>query len=302
MPNYGKKSINSGLATKGTASFNINPSFSYFCSIEAEAKNENQSKAVNKIENQLVLLGSDNPTTWIVYNHLVREFGLFPAFIETPVSRKQLLKNRIRKLGLISVIDQLAFILAVRPFILRRGQAQIKNICLEKGLEPVEPLSSAIQKIDSINSENFRNRLKAAGPKIIIVNGTRIIGKKTLGATDATIINTHQGVTPAYRGAHGAYWALYQNDHKNCGVTVHLVDEGIDTGNIIAQAPIKITKSDSFVTYPYLQTAAALPYLTKAIRDTAAGELETKSISGPSAIWYHPGLTQYLRGLWRGVR
>ena len=248
------------------------------------------------------MLGSDNPTTWIVYNHLISEFGLFPAFIESPVSRPQLLKNRIRKLGLLAVIDQLAFIFAARPFLWRLGKARIKKICQDYGLESVEPLSSAVQKIDSVNNESFRKVLVELAPDIILVNGTRIIGKKTLGATKATIINTHQGITPAYRGAHGAYWALYQNDHKNCGVTVHLVDEGIDTGNIIAQAPIEFLKSDSFITYPYLQTAFALPLLTKAIQDTAAGNLETKKVSGTSAIWYHPGLTQYLRGLWRGVR
>ena len=254
-----------------------------------------------EFQKKLILLGSDNPTTWIVYNHLVREFGLFPAFIENPLSRIQLIKNRIRKLGLIPVIDQLAFILAIRPFLKRRGQNQIKLICQDKGLESVEPLSSALEKIDSVNSENFRKRLVELDPDIIIVNGTRIIGKKTLGSTKATIINTHQGITPAYRGAHGAYWAIYQNDIKNGGVTVHLVDEGIDTGNIIAQAPVAYSKSDSFVTYPFLQTAAALPILTKAIQDEALGKLETKSVIGPSAVWYHPGFTQYVRGLWRGV-
>ena len=255
-----------------------------------------------ELKKKLILLGSDNPTTWIVYNHLVREFGLFPAFIENPVSRVQLIKNRIQKLGFASVIDQLAFIFAIRPLLMRRGRAQIRAICQSKGLETVEPISSVVQKIDSVNSDSFRQRLIEINPDIIVVNGTRIIGKKTLGSTKATIINTHQGITPAYRGAHGAYWAIYQNDIENGGVTVHLVDEGIDTGNIIAQAPVEYSNSDSFVTYPFLQTAAALPILTKAIQDEAAGKLETKSVTGQSAIWYHPGLTQYLRGLLRGVK
>ena len=265
-------------------------------------RNEKYLEAVTELQKKLIMLGSDNPTTWIVYNHLVREFGLFPVFIENPASRVQLIKNRIRKLGLISVIDQLAFILLIRPFLQRRGHNRIKTICQENGLETVEPLSPAVQKIESVNSESFRKRLIELNPDIILVNGTRIIGKKTLGATQATIINSHQGITPAYRGAHGAYWALYQNDSANCGVTVHLVDEGIDTGNIIAQAPVQPSKWDSFVTYPYLQTAACLPILTKAIQDTADGKLDTKSVSGYSAIWYHPGLTQYLRGRMRGVK
>jgi methionyl-tRNA formyltransferase len=248
------------------------------------------------------MLGSDNPTTWIVYNHLVKEFGLFPIFIENPVSRLQLLKNRIKKLGLLPVIDQMAFILAIRPFIQYRDRQRLKAICHSHGLETVEPLSASIYKITSVNADNFRTQLVALQPDIIIVNGTRIIGRKTLAATKATIINTHQGITPAYRGAHGAYWALYNSDKANCGVTVHLVDEGIDTGNIIAHAPIEIDPQDSFVTYPLLQTAAALPILTKAIENAAAGTLETKQVSGPSAIWYHPGFTQYVRGLLRGVK
>ena len=251
---------------------------------------------------KLVLLGSDNPTTWIVYNHLVQQFGLFPAFIEKPASRLQLLRNRVRKLGLIAVIDQLGFILALRPLLFWRDRQRITDICHKMGLERTEPLSPAVQKIESVNSDAFREALAELNPDLIIVNGTRIIGRKTLQVTNATIINTHHGITPAYRGAHGAYWALYQNDRQNCGVTVHLVDEGIDTGNIIAQAIVEPAENDSFVTYPYLQTAMALPILTKVIEDTAAGRLETRSVAGPSAVWYHPGFFQYLSGLLRGIR
>ena len=118
----------------------------------------------------------------------------------------------------------------------------------------------------------------------------------------ATFINTHQGITPQYRGSHGAYWALHEDDRNHCGVTVHLVDAGIDTGNIIGQAMTEPTPADSFVTYPYLQTAAALPILHKAISEARQDTLETRAISGPSAVWYHPGATQYLRALLRGVR
>lgn len=257
---------------------------------------------MQNIQKKLVLLGSDNPTTWIAYNHLIKEFGLFPAFIEQPQSRAQLLKNRIKKLGLLAVADQLAFILAIRPYITARSQNRIKTICHDMGLEQTEPLSSLIQKIDSVNSEAFRKRLAEIDPDIIVVNGTRIIGKKTLSATKAIFINSHQGITPAYRGAHGAYWALYKNDKDNCGVTVHLVDEGIDTGNIIGKSNIETAPEDSFATYPYLQTAAALPILTQAIMSADDNKLETHPISGTSEVWYHPGFFQYMRGLIRGIR
>ncbi len=227
---------------------------------------------------------------------------MFPAFIEQPQSRAQLLKNRIKKLGALAVTDQLAFILAIRPYITNRAQNRIKAICHDMGLEPAEPLTSSIQQIGSVNSETFRKRLADINPDIIVVNGTRIIGKKTLAATKAIFINSHQGITPAYRGAHGAYWALYQKDKDNCGVTVHLVDEGIDTGNIIGKFKIEPTAEDSFATYPYLQTAAALPILTKAILSANDGKLATQPISGISEVWYHPGFFQYILGWFRGIR
>ena len=95
---------------------------------------------------------------------------------------------------------------------------------------------------------------------------------------------------------------MYNNDPERCGVTVHLVDAGIDTGAIVDQAPIKPTREDSFVTYPYLQLAAALPLLVKAVHGALAGALLSKPATGKSAVWYHPGLLQYLTGRLSGVR
>jgi folate-dependent phosphoribosylglycinamide formyltransferase PurN len=74
-----------------------------------------------------------------------------------------------------------------------------------------------------------------------------------LQSTSAKFINTYTGITPLYRDVHGGYWALFQNDKENCDVTVLLVDEGIDTGNIIYQFLIQPTKHDNFSTYPLLQ-------------------------------------------------
>jgi methionyl-tRNA formyltransferase len=139
-------------------------------------------------------------------------------------------------------------------------------------------------------------------PAVIVVNGTRIISRQILGGSKAMFVNTHTGITPAYRGAHGGYWALYNRDPDRCGVTVHLVGAGIDTGDIIAQRFIKPTTEDSFVSYPYLQTAAALPALVEAVERALNGTLATTVAEGHSAIWYHPGIWQYLRARLRGIK
>jgi methionyl-tRNA formyltransferase len=249
----------------------------------------------------ILLIGSDNPTTWIIYNHLVREFGLFGALIERPASRKTLLRNRVRKLGIISVLSQVAFILCIRPILVRTSRKRIASILNTFEMEAAEPMTKAIRHVENINGPDAIEVIKQANPSVVIVSGTRILKPATLQACNATFINTHQGITPRYRGAHGAYWAHFENNPEQCGVTIHLVDHGIDTGNIIAQSKIEPGPEDNFATYPYLQTAAALPILVDAIQKSLAGSLQSKPISGSSAVWYHPGAFQYLKARLRGV-
>lgn len=251
---------------------------------------------------RILLIGSDHPSTWIVYNRLVREFGLFGAIIEEPLPKQQLLRTRARKLGWPAVLSQIAFVTLVRPVLSYMAARRIRAICRQHDMETQQPYTPVIEHVGNINSPEAIALIAAKNPDVVIVNGTRILKRDLLNSVRATFINTHQGITPMYRGAHGGYWALYNNDPANCGVTIHLVDEGIDTGHIIAQALISPSAIDSYMSYPYLQVAAALPLLVLAIRSVAAGTLMTTIRNGPSAIWYHPGIFQYLRGRLRGVK
>ena len=251
---------------------------------------------------KILLLGGNNPTTWIVYNELVAEFGQFPAIIEKSIPRRVLLRNRAKKIGASRVVGQILFAALVRPILRWRDAKRIRYLSRLHGLETAQPLSDVIHHVDNVNGPDCYALIDKLKPQIVIVNGTRILNRATLTKLNATVINTHQGITPGYRGAHGAYWALAQKDAAHCGVTVHLVDEGIDTGNIIAQAIIEPEARDSFVTYPFLQTAKALDLIGKAVRDVQADTLETSPISGASMVWYHPGLFEYLGHALRGVR
>jgi folate-dependent phosphoribosylglycinamide formyltransferase PurN len=254
------------------------------------------------LRNDIVMLAGENVTSWIVYNHLVAVFGPFPVLVERPLSRMALVRMRLRRLGLLRTLSQLAFVVLLRPVLRWRGKARIGEICRTMGLETAAPEAHYIRHIDSVNSSTCGAALAALKPKVVIVNGTRIIRKDILNATPTVFLNVHQGYTPQYRGSHGSYWALYNNDPGNCGVTVHIVDEGIDTGGVVARVPANPTATDNFATYPYLQTAAALPALVEATSAALAGTLRTITTDGPSAVWYHPGIFEYFRGWRRGVR
>jgi methionyl-tRNA formyltransferase len=138
---------------------------------------------------------------------------------------------------------------------------------------------------------------------VVVVNGTRIISKHILESCNAVFINTHAGITPRYRGTHGGYWALTENNLANCGVTVHLVDPGIDTGSILGQATFEPVESSNFTTYPYMQLAKGLPLLAKAVDDVLHGCLKPlKREDLDSKLWHHPTAWGYLFHRWFGSK
>jgi methionyl-tRNA formyltransferase len=157
-----------------------------------------------------------------------------------------------------------------------------------------------------VNGDDCLKLLQKIDPDVIVVNGTRIISKRVLTSTRSIFINTHAGITPQYRGVFGAYWALVSNDAINCGVTIHQVDAGIDTGAIISQKITPVDKEDCFITYPMHQYGAATGLMKEAVQQfLQAGTLKGRPArpGAPSKLWYHPTLTFYLyHRIFRGIK
>ena len=74
----------------------------------------------------------------------------------------------------------------------------------------------------------------------------RILGTAFVSRFGGRIINTHPALLPSFPGAHGVRDALAYGA-KVTGTTIHLVDEGVDTGPIIAQFPIAIEPDEDEV-------------------------------------------------------
>jgi len=220
------------------------------------------------------------------------------------VVAKKLVKRRIKRLGYIKVFGQLLFQLLYVPMLRKLSAKRIQDIKKSFSLDNTYIDKEKVVSVTSVNSDLCLQTLKQIQPDLIIVNGTGIISKKVLNSIDATFINTHAGITPKYRGVHGGYWALANSDKSNCGVTVHLVDAGIDTGGVLYQALINTTEQDNFTTYTYLQIGEGIKLIKKAIHSYLDGCLETqKSKATESKLWYHPTLWYYLsKRLFKGIK
>jgi methionyl-tRNA formyltransferase len=255
-----------------------------------------------KQEKPIVLLCSDGDSTHAVYNSLRENFGEIIVIMEKSVSRRQMLERRMKKLGVVPVAGQVLFLLAVVPLLRRLSKRRVAEIKNEYKMR--EGLPENIVRVPSVNSEEAREKLREIAPHVVVVNGTRIIGRKTLNCVNARFINMHAGITPLYRGVHGAYWALAEDKPELVGTTVHFVDEGIDTGKIIEQVHFNVSKQDNFTTYPYLHTGAGIPALIRAVHQALGGEVsqqpEKKDLD--SKLRYHPTIWGYLNWRRRGVR
>lgn len=245
---------------------------------------------------KIVMLCSRGDSSYLVYNKLSEHFSIEKVIIEDSVSTKNLLKRRIKKLGFLTVLGQVLFVGTVVPFLKKSTENRKKEILEEYGASVDDKAMMASNPIfvNSVNDKECIEALKRINPDIVVVNGTRIISEEVLSCVNAKFVNLHAGITPKYRGSHGAYWALYNNDKENAGVTVHFVDKGIDTGNIIYQSTIAVTEKDNFTTYPLLQTCVGVEDEIRAINDIMNGDVVCKTVDLPSGLYSHPTIFQYL--------
>ena len=95
-------------------------------------------------------------------------------------------------------------------------------------IQTTEPLTNNILKdVDFIISYGYRH----------------IISKDIIDKFENRIINLHISCLPWNRGADPSLWSLIEDTPK--GVTIHFMDEGIDTGDILKQQLIKLRKNDT---------------------------------------------------------
>jgi phosphoribosylglycinamide formyltransferase-1 len=93
--------------------------------------------------------------------------------------------------------------------------------------------------------EAVARTIASFGPDLVVLAGfMRILGAPSLDRFGGRIINTHPALLPAYPGAHGVRDAL-AGGAKVTGCTVIVVDAGVDTGPIVAQAAVAVEDNDT---------------------------------------------------------
>jgi methionyl-tRNA formyltransferase len=116
----------------------------------------------------------------------------------------------------------------------------LKQKALELGIDCLH--------VQNVNSPENQKKIKRYKCDVFVsMSFDQIFKSDFLNITPLGVVNCHAGALPFYRGRNVLNWVLI-NDSSSFGVTVHYVDEGIDTGDIILQRHYPIQDSDDYGT------------------------------------------------------
>lgn len=109
---------------------------------------------------------------------------------------------------------------------------------------------------------------------IVLAGYMRLVSETLLGAYPSKIVNIHPSLLPSFPGKDAIGQAL-AHGVKVTGVTVHFVDEGMDTGPIIAQTAVNVIDGDREQTEEAIHKAEHALY-TSALQQLFAGKVQAK--------------------------
>ena len=128
----------------------------------------------------------------------------------------------------------------------------------DKGKLTWQPSLRSYAKKNNFKITNLKSLYKIENLIFISIEFEEIINLKKFKSKE--LFNFHFSLLPKYRGCHTNFFQLYFGE-KNSGVTLHKIDNGIDTGPIISHTKFKININDNaLVNYKRLMKSSSLLY------------------------------------------
>lgn len=186
--------------------------------------------------------------------------GLSPIFKKSVVAE---MKERLAYYGPLDFLRLSAMIFWNKALACLGRPTSLKNVLKKHGIER--------WMVSDVNGADFIDRLKREGIEVVIsIASPKIFKADLLTAPTKGCVNYHTALLPRYRGRQPLFWALLHGE-KEVGITVHMMDEKLDNGRILAQRAIPIEPGDSLHNL-YEKTIAAGPQvLMEGLANLAAG-------------------------------
>ena len=160
---------------------------------------------------------------------------------------------------------------------------------------PKVKVSPNVFLVKSHNSPECVEILSSLKPDLIILRGCGIVKKQVLRVPKIGVINPHYALLPDFRGMDVTEWSVLHD--APIAVSVHTVNEGVDTGVVLKSREIKPTAEDTTGSLRDKCAALAVELLTEAASDLASGrtfpESEPTEAVGHQYFVMHPRLRAF---------
>jgi peptidoglycan/xylan/chitin deacetylase (PgdA/CDA1 family) len=238
----------------------------------------------------IFLIGGDSPSTRLAIESVCRLAGVVPvaAFVdvERPSWKRRMshLRRNVRRHGWSYLLRRCAYALrtatdnlADRAVVSRADVLKLLRRAFPDRCFSLNELAGrygfSIRTVANLNSPEAVVMLQEAGADLGIVLGTRILKPGSFTVPRLGCLNLHKGKVPEYRGMPPGFWELYDGA-STAGVTVHFVDRGLDTGDVVVarEFPIHpLETPESLLEKLHQEGARSLAAAVAAIRDGAQG-------------------------------
>jgi len=153
-----------------------------------------------------------------------------------------------------------------------------------------EELGLAVYQPEKIKAPESVAQLRELQPEcIVVVAYGQILSKEILALPPRGCINVHASLLPKYRGAAPIHWAVI-NGEQVTGVTTMLMDEGLDTGDILLQRELPVSPAATAGEVHDLLAEAGAELLVRTLREWQEGTVRPRPQAGPSS--YAPLLSR----------
>jgi methionyl-tRNA formyltransferase len=124
-----------------------------------------------------------------------------------------------------------------------------------------------------INSDQVMKFISELAPDSIAVCGSKVIKAKIFKLAPNGTVNIHCGIVPEYRSANPVEWALINRDFDKIGVTIHFVNEGVDTGKVLYQQKISVKTGDTISSIYAQNIKIGAELMVRALKDIELGKV-----------------------------
>lgn len=128
-------------------------------------------------------------------------------------------------------------------------------------------------------------QMRALAPDVVLVFGTGILRAPLIESFPGRILNLHLGLSPYYRGSGTNFWPLVNREPECVGATIHYLDEGLDSGPIIAHSRAEMRPADGPHDIGNRTIAAGIDVLLRAARMRAERDVRGVPQHGPGRLY-----------------